>query len=151
MKNTLGRLTAVVALTSLGMTACSRAPSEAGQAAPVPLLKSANPVRRITPPHDPRAVAALLINLTDDEFPVPRWNDPGLPLVCGLGTRGWVDDAPLVPGELMPMASFKLELILDSACPMSPDGPRLSGRLSMVVVRDDELGLVPLVRPHDVE
>ena len=90
------------------------------------------------------AVQALLTNLLDDADP-PRFADPDQPLVCGSGSTVHVDGAPLEPGAELPAASFTLELQLAGACPLGIAGPRLSGPMTMVVVRDDEAGLVPVV------
>jgi len=90
------------------------------------------------------AVQALLTNLLDDADP-PRFADPDQPLVCGSGSTVHVDGAPLVPGAVIPAAGFTLDFQLAAACPLGIAGPRLSGPVHMVVVRDDEAGLVPVV------
>ncbi len=90
------------------------------------------------------AVQALLTNLIDDADP-PRFADTDQPLVCGQGSTVHVNGAPLEPGAVIPAAGFTLDFQLAGACPLGIAGPRLSGPVHMVVVRDDEAGLVPVV------
>ena len=90
------------------------------------------------------AVQALVTNLLDDADP-PRFADTDQPLVCGEGSIVYVNGVPLEPGAVVPAASFMLDFQLSGACPLGIAGPRLSGPVQMVVVRDDEHGLVPVV------
>ena len=90
------------------------------------------------------AVQALLTNLIDDADP-PRFTDVAQPLVCGDGSTVHVNGKPLESGAVIPAASFTLHFELAGACPLGVAGPRLSGPGAMLVVRDDEQGLVPVV------
>ena len=69
-----------------------------------------------------------------------------MPAVCGEGSEVRVDGAPLRRGASLPAASFTLDLVLDGACPLGADRPRLTGTVRLLVVRDDEAGLVPIVQ-----
>ena len=90
------------------------------------------------------ATHALLNNLVDDDQQ-PRWTDLAQHVVCGAGQQVLVNGEPLRIGDRLPAASFQLEFRLDNACPLGADGPRLSGLVQMVVLRDDEEGIVPLI------
>ena len=90
------------------------------------------------------ALDALLTNLLDDAEP-PRFADISQPLVCGDGSTVLVNGKPLAVGADLPAASFTLDFQLSGACPLGIAGPRLSGPVQMVVVRDDDAGLVPVV------
>jgi hypothetical protein len=90
------------------------------------------------------ALDALLVNLLDDAEP-PRFADVAQPLVCGDGSTVLVNGKPLEAGAELPVASFTLDFQLAGACPLGIAGPRLSGPVTMVVVRDDDAGLVPVV------
>jgi hypothetical protein len=93
--------------------------------------------------HD-RAVRALLTNLIDDGDP-PRFNDPHWPIVCAEATQVLLDGAPVAEGQRVPEGSFTLDWTLDGACPLGDGGPLLYGHARMLVLRDDESGLVPLL------
>jgi hypothetical protein len=90
------------------------------------------------------ALNALLVNLLDDDDP-PRFADPQWAAVCAQHASVLLDGIPVRAGEAVPARSFELDWTLHNACPLGPDGPRLFGRLRMLVVRDDVYGLVPLV------
>jgi hypothetical protein len=87
---------------------------------------------------------ALLNNLLDDGDP-PRFVDPRSPTVCGEQTSVLLRGAPVRAGDEVPAGAFELDWTLQGACPLGPDGPRLHGRLRMLVVRDDDNGLAPVV------
>jgi hypothetical protein len=93
--------------------------------------------------HD-KAVRALLTNLIDDGDP-PRFYDPHWPILCAETTQVLLDGAPVEEGQRMPEGSFTLDWTLDGACPLGDGGPLLYGRARMLVLRDDEAGLVPLL------
>jgi len=96
------------------------------------------------PRHTDHAVRALLTNLIDDGDP-PRFNDPQWPIVCAENSSVSLDGQPLTAGERVPAGSFTLAFTLDGACPLGDGGPLLFGSVRLLVVRDDEQGLVPLV------
>ena len=89
-------------------------------------------------------VHALFTNLLDDDEP-PRWAEPDSPVTCSDGTDVRVDGAPLRPGARLPATDFTIDLRLDGACPLGHDGPRLWGAVRLLVVRDDDAGLVSVV------
>jgi hypothetical protein len=91
-----------------------------------------------------KAVRALLTNLIDDGDP-PRFNDPHWPIVCAEATQVLVDGEPVEEGQRVPDGSFTLDWTLDGACPLGDGGPLLYGHARMLVLRDDEAGLVPLL------
>lgn len=90
------------------------------------------------------AVNALLVNLLDDGDPT-RFADPQWSVVCAQQSSVQLGGMPVRAGEPVPAGSFELDWTLHDACPLGPDGPRLFGRLRMLVVRDDAHGLVPVV------
>jgi hypothetical protein len=90
------------------------------------------------------AVSALLTNLIDDGDP-PRFNDPHWPILCAEATEVMLDGRPVDEGQRVPDGSFMLDWQLDGACPLGDGGPLLYGRMRMLVLRDDERGLVPLL------
>lgn len=90
------------------------------------------------------AVNALLVNLLDDGDPT-KFADPHWAVVCAQQSSVQLGGVPLRMGDLVPAGSFELDWTLHDACPLGPDGPRLFGRLRMLVVRDDAHGLVPVV------
>jgi len=91
-----------------------------------------------------KAVRALLTNLIDDGEP-PRFVDPHWPIVCAEATQVLVNGEPVEEGQRVPDGSFTLDWTLDGACPLGDGGPLLYGRARMLVLRDDEDGLVPLL------
>jgi hypothetical protein len=91
-----------------------------------------------------QAVRALLTNLIDDGDP-PRFNDPHWPVLCAEATQVLLDDGPVEEGRRVPDGSFTLDWTLDGACPLGSGGPLLYGRARMLVLRDDDEGLVPLL------
>jgi hypothetical protein len=93
--------------------------------------------------HD-KAFHALLTNLIDDGDP-PRFNDPHWPILCAEATQVLLDSEPVQEGQRLPDGSFMLDWTLDGACPLGDGGPLLYGRVRMLVLRDDEQGLVPLL------
>lgn len=147
----------LVFLVTGAVSGCDRAAtteSRAGHIAAVtrtgnaPAAPSAGPRHPSVPDEtQQRAIGALLIHLIDEEPPLLRWRDPQLPIVCGEGTSVRVNGQPVVEGDEVPVTSFTLDWQLAVACPLGANGPILSGPLQMIVVRDDEFGLVPLVRP----
>jgi hypothetical protein len=149
-------LAALVAL-ALGLAGCARDPMQpAAPAARAQAAPAAAPPR----PSDPglilvaldgadrglheKAFRALLINLVDDGDP-PRFADPNWPIVCAEATQVLVDGEPVEQGQRVPDGSFTLDWTLDGACPLGDGGPLLYGRARMLVLRDDEQGLVPLL------
>jgi hypothetical protein len=90
------------------------------------------------------AVRALLTNLIDDGDP-PRFADPNWPIVCAEATQVLLDGEPVKEGQLVPDGSFILDWTLDGACPLGDGGPLLYGRARMLVLREDETGMVPLL------
>jgi hypothetical protein len=90
------------------------------------------------------AVRALLTNLIDDDDP-PRFTDPHWPIVCAEATQVLLGGEPVKEGQRVPEGSFTLDWTLDGACPLGDGGPLLYGRARMLVLRDDDAGLVPLL------
>ena len=104
----------------------------------------AMPVGQVPERFQRASMMALLNNLLDDGDP-PRFVDPRSPTVCGEQTSVLLRGAPVRAGDEVPAGSFELDWTLQGACPLGPDGPRLHGRLRMLVVRDDDNGLAPVV------
>lgn len=137
----VGRCAAPFAFALASLAACKLPPSDSTGATPPTVAAVPQDLQE-------HAVRALLINLLDDSD-LPRWNNPVQPLLCGEESAVWVDGAPLVVGVEAPLASFVLEFQLDGACPLGPQGPQLWGRITLVVLRDDDAGWVPLLpRSH---
>lgn len=91
------------------------------------------------------ATRGLLTNLIDHDAAELRFADPQWYVVCGERTAVRLRGRQVAEGEPLPAGSFMLDWSLDGACPLGPDGPLLFGPLQMLVLRDDEHGLVPLV------
>lgn len=142
---------------ALGLAGCARDPIQpAATAARAQAAPAAAPTRPIDHGlvlvaldgadhalHE-NAVRALLTNLIDDGDP-PRFNDPHWPIVCAEATQVLLDGVPVEEGQRVPDGSFTLDWTLDGACPLGDGGPLLYGRARMLVLRDDEAGLVPLL------
>jgi hypothetical protein len=147
---------ALVAL-ALSLAGCARDPIQPG--APTARAQAA-PAAAPTQPTHPglvlvaldgadrrlheKAFQALLTNLIDDGDP-PRFNDPHWPILCAEATQVLLDGAPVEEGQRVPDGSFMLDWTLDGACPLGDGGPLLYGRARMLVLHDDEDGLVPLL------
>ena len=91
------------------------------------------------------ALNALLVPLMDDAVP-PRWNEAAMDFNCGPGTSVTVDGAPLVAGKLIPAKAFTVRWDMDHCTPMGPESVALSGRVELVVFREDA-GLSAMVMP----
>jgi hypothetical protein len=132
------RITAAGALLqALALSGCGGDGAATGQ--PLPREASVATTRI-----EDAAARALLTNALSDDEP-PRWNALEHPLLCTAGSTVTVDGTPLQPGAAVPLGSFRLDWQLNGACPLGPDGPHLYGALSMIVMRDDEFGLIPLI------
>lgn len=146
--------------------ACALLMAGCGREQPLPLTQSlaqslpqdaiavATPAARPAPlPADPlraealqlAAIQALLTNLMDHDADALRFADPQWFVVCAEHTAVRLRGRQMAEGEQLPAGSFMLDWSLDGACPLGPDGPLLYGTLQMLVLRDDEHGLVPLV------
>ena len=103
----------------------------------------ATPVGQVPERFQRASMMALLNNLLDDGDP-PRFVDPRSPTVCGEQTSVLLHGVPVRAGDEVPAGAFELDWTLQGACPLGPDGPRLHGKLRMLVVRDDSAGLAPV-------
>ncbi|MDZ7653621.1 MAG: hypothetical protein U5L03_14255 [Burkholderiaceae bacterium] len=64
--------------------------------------------------------------------------------MCAEATEVRLDGEPVEEGQRVPDGSFTLDWTLDGACPLGDGGPLLYGQVRMLVLRDDEQGLVPV-------
>lgn len=91
-------------------------------------------------------VAVFVHPFIDDSDP-PRFTTVLRPLLCAdhstlsMNGRAIADDEPVPAGE------FTLQWDMDMFCPFGVAGPLVSGRIEVVVVRDDTHGLDAIVRP----
>ena len=144
-------LTATTTTTLLALSGClagcDRLPlasSALSQPVPASLQLSIAEDAKRDAAHRKHAVQALLTNLLDDaELPAFSVVDPAL--VCGEDSTVHVDGRPVESFVRAPLSSFTLDWQLAGMCPLGPDGPRLWGALRMIVVRDDDEGIVPVV------
>ena len=80
---------------------------------------------------------ALLAPALDADAVPLRWADPRAALRCGPASAVTVNREPLRTGALVPDVPFELDWMTDDCRPFGADGPRLDGRIRLMVYRED--------------
>lgn len=71
-----------------------------------------------------------------DEMPL-RWFDPRAKLHCGPDTTVRVNGKPMMVGTAVPAQPFEIAWHAHDCRPFGTDGPRVNGRVTLTVYRED--------------
>lgn len=135
-----------VALAAAGCQPSSPAPTRAPSPMGAALASVTRPDTVVTAALQRHAVAAFVQPFIDDSDP-PRFTTTLRPLLCANHSSMSMDGRQIVDGDPVPLGAFTLQWDMDLYCPFGVAGPLLSGRVEVVVFRDDTHGLDAVLRP----